>query len=182
MSVRAEVSQADLARLKARLAKVAPALKVDIKKEMQLTVLRVQKHAKIRVKDQSNNLGQLASSIAWEISDEGLEGSVGTRVHYAKFIEFGTVRKGRNSRLTDLANEARKAMGYEYGPGGKIPPPDVIARWMQDKGIPEEALWPILLELARNGIAARPFLFNSATEAWPDHKRRMAAAVRRALQ
>ena len=48
----------------------------------------------------------------------------------------------------------------EYGrrPGGRMPPPDVVATWAARNGIDPEAAFPIARAIARRGIRGRFFM------------------------
>lgn len=55
-----------------------------------------------------------------------------------------------------LTNEADHAPFVEYGRrAGRYPPREAIRRWMAFRGIPDEALFPIMRAIARRGTVAR---------------------------
>lgn len=51
------------------------------------------------------------------ITHEPIEGGylIGTNVEYARFVEFGTGRRGAGSALGVTASQTRRDLGYEYG-------------------------------------------------------------------
>lgn len=165
-------------RLRRKLRGIPDAARAQLRDAISATALNVQNAAK---RNAPVNDGRLRQSIAWRFLT-ALEAEVGTNVRYAPFIEFGTGPAGRNSNLTDLAERARKALGYEYGPTGGFPPLDAISRWAEKHGLPEEAVFPIALKIYRAGLEAQPFLFPAAEKEAEAHLRRFRAAIRKSLQ
>lgn len=82
--------------------------------------------------------GRLRADIRPFFRDKGLTGEVNTALLYAPHIEFGT-------------GKHRKRRGSKEFVRG-------IEKWMRRHGIPEEALFPILRKIRKEGTDARPFL------------------------
>ena len=75
-------------------------------------------------------------------------------VFYAPYVEFGTKTKGKvPAGYQQFANQYR---GIRKGKFADLK--RNIAEWARKKGIPEEAVFPISMQIARRGVPARPFL------------------------
>ncbi len=82
-----------------------------------------------------------------------------TVAEYAGYQEFGT--KTKVNVPQEMASEAEK---FRSGKGSYDNFKQAIAEWMKSKGIPPEALWPIMAKIMRVGIDPQPFMYPSMQE------------------
>ena len=73
---------------------------------------------------------------------------------YAAYQEFGT--KTKVEIPAEMQQVALQFKGKKLSEG-KFK--EAIADWMRRKGIPEEALWPIMAKLMRVGVNPQPFMY-----------------------
>lgn len=99
----------------------------------------------------------LASGIS--VDGKGLMWIVYTVADYAGYVEFGTRTKVKVP--PEMKEEAEKFRNgtKKYGDFK-----EAIAIWMRQKGIPEEAIWPIMAKIMNVGIEPRPFMYPSMKE------------------
>lgn len=100
------------------------------------------------------NFGKLAQSINVKPS-ENLEYKVVVDAKYGAYVEFGT---GSKTQIpTELSEVAAQFQGRKEGSfeEGLI----AIRDWCKAKGIPEEAAYPILVNLINKGQKAQPYLY-----------------------
>ena len=100
--------------------------------------------------------GDLYNSLQTEASQQGLRMAVGSTSEYAPYVEFGT--------------------------GPHFPPPDAIRAWCRMRGIPDRAVWPICLKIAREGTPEQPFLWPAYRLAIRGHLTRARALISAALR
>lgn len=100
------------------------------------------------------NLGDLRQGIkALPIDD--LNWKIQSTAPYAAYLEFGT---GENVKVpTELKDVAIKFKNNKKGSfkEGLI----AIKDWCKNKGIPEEAAYPIFIKIITQGISAKPYLY-----------------------
>lgn len=73
---------------------------------------------------------------------------------YAAYQEFGTKTKVQiPAEMQEVASQFKGKKLSE----GKFK--EAIADWMRRKGIPEEALWPIMAKLMSVGVNPQPFMY-----------------------
>jgi len=89
-----------------------------------------------------------------------LEANVHHTSAHAPFIEFGTKRKF--SVDPAYAKYASQFKGSKSGTFKKLL--ENIGVWAKKASIPDEAVFPIALSIARNGIPAKPFLYPAFEE------------------
>ncbi len=94
---------------------------------------------------------------------QGITADITVESDYAAFMEFGTGPAGRQMSLFG----GPLPEGYVHGNGGKMPPLKLIIEWVKRKGIvgknpkdtPEQIGYLIARKIARDGLAARPFVW-----------------------
>lgn len=103
-------------------------------------------------------------------NDLGIVSDVIVAVDYAAFVEYGTGPLGRQMNLFG----GPLPDGYVHGSGGKFPPLKLIVEWVKRKGIagargesPEQIAYLIARKIARDGIAAKPFVWPAYVEVKP---------------
>lgn len=103
-------------------------------------------------------------------NDLGIVADVIVAVDYAAFIEYGTGPLGKQMNLFGGPLPA----GYVHGSGGKFPPIKLILEWVKRKGITgnkgesqEQIAYLIARKIARDGIAAKPFVWPAYMEVKP---------------
>lgn len=122
--------------------------------EVAKGALNIERSAKNNV---PSDEGILRASITQET--RGLEREVFSSSMYAPYVEFGTKKKV--SVPAGLEGYAQQFRG-ERGTFGDLV--SNIEGWVRRKGIDEEAIYPIAISIAVNGVSARPFLFPAAEQ------------------
>ena len=155
---RAYISDSEIKKALGNIEKFSDETREKIGQEIQYTARDVEARAKLNT---PVNEGRLRASIdvAYDPSTltavvkAGGSGAKG-QVNYAPYIEFGTKTKVRVP-----AGYARFASQYKGIRGGTFAELQRnIAQWAKSKGIPEEAVFPIAMNIAKKGIPAQPFL------------------------
>lgn len=95
---------------------------------------------------------------------------------YAGYQEFGT--KTLVSIPQEMKDEAAKFRGKK---GSYKEFKAAISEWMRRKGIPQEALYPIMAKIMNVGIRPKPFLYNSWREGIKGIEKRIDAAIQREI-
>jgi|SRR6187402_402357 len=103
------------------------------------------------------NSGILRAGI--EVEGKDLSWIWYTVADYAGYQEFGT--KTKVNVPPEMASEADK---FRNGKGSYEDFKDAIAAWMRSKGIPAEALFPIMAKIMRVGIDPQPFMYPAFQE------------------
>lgn len=113
-------------------------------------------------------------------NDLGIVADVIVAVDYAAFIEYGTGPLGKQMNLFG----GPLPDGYVHGSGGKFPPIKLILAWVKRKGITgnkgesqEQIAFLIARKIARDGIAAKPFVWPAYMEVKPQWEAAMAKYV-----
>ena len=126
----------------------------EVSQEVNAAALEVQDEAKRNLTDWGAiNTGHLRNSIIAEMTADRMGAEVGAdkaTAPYAPYVEFGTKPHW--------------------------PPSDAIRRWVLDHKMPETAVFPISLKIARHGTRARPFLypaFNKVAKEFVQRLRRL---------
>jgi HK97 gp10 family phage protein len=143
----------------------------DTAKEMNKAMLMTQTEAKLNA---PVNFGRLRSSIVTtKAKPTDLVASTVVNVNYAPYVEFGT-----KSKVKVPQGLERYALDFQ-GKGGSFDSLlNSIEDWVKKKGIPSEAAYPIALNIAREGVSARPFLF----PAWEKERPKFEQALKELLQ
>jgi HK97 gp10 family phage protein len=99
------------------------------------------------------NDGFLKGSIS--VQKDKLNARIEVGANYGAYIEFGTGMKVQvPAGLEDYARSFQ-----DKGQGNWQEFEQNMIQWLKKKGIEEEALYPIMASIYRNGINAKPFLF-----------------------
>ncbi len=121
----------------------------EISEELEVSANKVRNSAIRRVPvDQ----GYLRNSINVEGKD--LLWIVYASAGYAGYQEFGT--KTKVDVPAEMQSEAEKFRNGKLSEGDFK---EAIAEWMKRKGIPKEALWPIMAKIMKVGVNPRPFMY-----------------------
>ena len=74
---------------------------------------------------------------------------------------FGTLQRSVLTEVRYPEGEITVQESYgrdvEEGTGPHTPPSDAIERWIKKKGIPSNALWPIIKTIQKKGTRAQPY-------------------------
>lgn len=103
------------------------------------------------------NTGILRTGI--EVEGKDLEWIVYTVAQYAGYVEFGT--KTKVNVPPEMKSEADK---FRNDKGSYDDFKAAISDWMRSKGIPTEALYPIMAKILRVGINPQPFMYPAFQE------------------
>lgn len=109
------------------------------------------------VKKAPVNSGILRAGI--EVEGKDLSWIWYTVADYAGYQEFGT--KTKVNVPPEMASEADK---FRNGKGSYEDFKQAISEWMRSKGIPAEALFPIMAKIMRVGIEPQPFMYPAMQE------------------
>lgn len=111
--------------------------------------------ADIAKKNAPANLGKLKQGIQPLRGRNKLQWGVVAKEPYSGFVEFGTgIKVFVPAEMKDIANSIRN--NKTDGPGTAL---DAIQDWCRQKGIDEQAAWPILMSILNEGLRPRPFLY-----------------------
>lgn len=99
------------------------------------------------------NIGKLRQGITL-FEREGLKFSIIATEPYSAYVEFGTGQK-----VSVPPEFADMAANLESREGGFKQGLQSIKDWCRNKGIPEEAAYPIFLKILRVGIEPQPFMY-----------------------
>lgn len=155
---RAYISDAEMKKALGNIEKLSDEARQKIGEQIQYTARDVEARAKLNT---PVNEGRLRASIdvAYDPSTltavikAGGSGAKG-QVNYAPYVEFGTKTKVRvPSGYAQFASQYKGIRGGTFADLQRN-----IAQWAKAKGIPEEAVFPIAMSIAKKGIPAQPFL------------------------
>lgn len=163
-----------LDKLRRELKELPPKVVRAASEEMEATAADVDAKAVQRL-SQTADTGLLKNHNGFE--GKGLHWVIFNSAGYAGFHEFGT------KTLVDVPPEMREeADKFRASKGGNYEEfRESIAAWMKRRGIPAEALYPIMAKILRIGIAPHPFMYNSFKEATKGLEKRIDAAIQREL-
>lgn len=140
-----------LAELKSAPADIDRIINNEFKAFGQMVVTDAQRKAPV-------NEGRLRQSISSRLSN--LEVRISANTDYAAFIEFGT--KSFAAAYVATLPAEWQSFAAEFKGAGSGSFKDLvmkITKWVQLKGIPAKAAYPIAVKIVRNGIRAQPYLF-----------------------
>jgi len=126
----------------------------EVSQEVNAAALELQGEAKRNLTDWGAiNTGHLRNSIIAEMTADKMGAEVGADKATAPYAPY-----------------------VEYGTKPHWPPPGEIRRWVLDHKMPESAVFPISLKIAKHGTKARPFLypaFNKVAKEFVQRLRRL---------
>ena len=120
----------------------------------------------------TTNTGRLKTSIVAKHDPVNISSEVVAGAKYAPYVEFGT--KGRIKIPAEYASFASQFQGQESGNFRKLV--EAIGNWARERRIEEEAVFPIALSIAKNGVKAQPFLL----PAYEQERPKIIKALKRA--
>lgn len=124
------------------------------------------------------NEGQLRGAINASF-DGKLKASVTVAVNYAAYIEFGT-KKYAASYIGSLPTDWKTFAANFKGGGGTFEQFLMnITRWVKQKGIPEDAAYPIAIKILREGIKPQPYLYPAFVKTKPELIKNIKAVLER---
>lgn len=138
---------------------------------IQSTADQITAEAKINA---PKNLGKLAQSIIKQSQNEGLRATVEVGEVYGVFVEFGTGAQVEvPAELQDIASQYK---GYKSGDFDEFL--KEIKAWCKQKGIEEEAAYPIAVSILKKGLKPQPFLW----PAYVKHRNELVPKLKKALE
>lgn len=143
----------------------------EISEEMEVKAQEVRTKAVMKA---PTDTGLLRAGI--EVEGKDLRWVIYTVAEYAGYVEFGTKSKVRVP--PEMKEEADKFRG---GTGTYAEFRKAIADWMRRKGIPEEALFPIMAKIMGQGIEPHPFMWPSFQEGTKNIEKDIDAVIQRYL-
>lgn len=120
------------------------------------------------------NTGILRANINVEGKD--LSWIVYTVAEYSGYVEFGT--KTKVNAPPEMKEDADK---FRNGKGSYEDFKKSISAWMRSKGIPAEALYPIMAKIMRVGIEPQPFMYPAYQEVKKDIDKTIDDVIQRYL-
>lgn len=147
------------------------ALRQEIEAELHDKALAIQKLARDKA---PRDTGILQARI--EVDGKDLRWVIYTVAEYAGYVEFGT--KSKVQVPPEMKEEAEK---FRNGRGSYDEFKQAIAGWMRRKGIPEDALWPIMAKIMGVGIEPQPFMWPSFQEGTKNIEKDIDAVIQRYL-
>ena len=165
--------ESDISKVIQKLADYGEQTRDDIVDLINKSVINIERKAK---RNAPVNVGRLRSSIATELVDNEKKpfAQVVVNARYAPYVEFGTKSKARiPAGLEGYAQQFK---------GGNGSFDDLLAnikQWTKNKGIDQEAAFPIAVKIARNGVAPQPFLFPAYFSEVPKIEKGIAKILQR---
>ena len=138
-------------------------------REIERSARNIERDAKRKAPTGANN--RLKTSI--DVRGSKLTREVFTDVKYAPYMEFGT-----KSKVEIPPGLEGYAMQFKGGGGSYEDFEASIKRWAQLKGIPEEAVYPIMKSILHKGVKAQPFLFPAFFAEQPQLLKRLKKVLR----
>lgn len=163
--------------LAAKISKMSKELQNEIQAELNAWADDVSTDAKLLVKSQSSNEGNLMGSIHPEYKKMSV--AVTASVSYAAYIEFGT-RKFAAAYVAGLPDTWQEIANKHKGRGtGNFDDFKAsIAEWMRKKGIPKDKMGIIILNILKNGIRPKPFLYPAVNKNTPELLERLKKIIK----
>lgn len=147
------------------------AIKREISEEMEVKAQEVRTKAVMKA---PVDTGLVRAGI--EVEGKDLRWVIYTVADYAGYVEFGT--KSKVDVPPEMKEEADK---FRSGRGSYGDFKQAIADWMRRKGIPEEALWPIMAKIMGQGIEPQPFMWPAFQEGTKGIEKDIDAVIQRYL-
>lgn len=147
------------------------AIKREISEEMEVKAQEVRTKAVMKA---PVDTGLVRAGI--EVEGKDLRWVIYTVADYAGYVEFGT--KSKVDVPSEMKEEADK---FRSGRGSYGDFKQAIADWMRRKGIPEEALWPIMAKIMGQGIEPQPFMWPAFQEGTKGIEKDIDAVIQRYL-
>jgi len=139
-------------------------------KEIERSARNIERDAKRNAPTGASN--RLKTSI--DVRGSGLSREVYTDVKYAPYMEFGT--KSKVKIPPGLESYAMQFKGK--GTGSFQDFEKSLKLWAKRKGIPEEAVYPIMKSILHKGVKAQPFLFPAFFAEQPQLLKRLKRVLR----
>lgn len=143
----------------------------EISEEMEIKAQEVRTKA---VQKAPVDTGLVRAGI--DVEGKDLRWVIYTVAEYAGYVEFGT--KGKVSIPPEMKEEADKFRGDK---GTYAEFKQAIDEWMRRKGIPEDALWPIMAKIMGQGIEPQPFMWPAFQEGTKGIEKDIDAVIQRYL-
>lgn len=168
--ITAQVNTKDLQNALKKLESASKEIRVKGEIAIEASARNIQKKAKNNAPTGASNF--LKDSV--DVRGSKLEREVFTDMKYAPFVEFGT-----KSKVDIPAGLEGYAMQFKGSGGGSFKDFEKsIKRWAQLKGIPEEAVYPIMKSILHKGTKAQPFLFPAFFEEQPKLIKKLKKVIR----
>ena len=167
--ITAEVNTKQLQRALRKLEQAGSEIRVKGELEIERSARIIESQAKRNAPTGASN--RLKTSI--DVRGSKLTREVFTDVKYAPYMEFGT-----KSKVEIPPGLEGYAMQFKGGGGSFEDFEASIKRWAQLKGIPDEAVYPIMMSILHKGVKAQPFLFPAFFAEQPQLLKRLKKVLR----
>ena len=168
--ITADVNKKDLVRVLNKLESASKEIRTKGEIEIERSARKIEAQAKRNAPTGASN--RLKTSI--DVRGSKLEREVYTDVKYAPYVEFGT-----KSKVEIPPGLEGYAMQFKGNRGGSFEDFEASLKlWARRKGIPEEAVYPIMKSILHNGVKAQPFLFPAFFAEQPELIKRLKKVIR----
>jgi hypothetical protein len=167
--ITADVNSRDLIRVLNKLESAEKEIRVKAELAIEASARKIEAQAKRNAPTGASN--RLKTSI--DVRGSKLEREVFTDVKYAPYMEFGT--KSKTEIPPGLEGYA---MQFKGGGGSFEDFEASLKLWAKRKGIPEEAVYPIMMSILHKGVKAQPFLFPAFFAEQPQLLKRLKKVLR----
>lgn len=167
--ITAQVNKKDLTRVLNKLESASKEIRVKGEIELERSARKIEAQAKRNAPTGASN--RLKTSI--DVRGSKLEREVYTDVKYAPYMEFGT-----KSKVEIPPGLEGYAMQFKGGGGSFEDFEASLKLWARRKGIPEEAVYPIMKSILHKGVKAQPFLFPAFFAEQPQLIKRLKKVLR----
>ena len=167
--ITAEVNTKQLQRALRKLEQAGSEIRAKGELEIERSARIIESQAKRNAPTGANN--RLKTSI--DVRGSKLTREVYTDVKYAPYVEFGT-----KSKVEIPPGLEGYAMQFKGGGGSFEDFEKNIKVWAKRKGIPEEAVYPIMKSILHKGVKAQPFLFPAFFAEQPQLLKRLKKVLR----
>jgi HK97 gp10 family phage protein len=177
------MSKSEVDKAIAKLTDSTGKLKAGIKEAVERSTMAIRKEAMTNAPKFD---GRIISDLTTPtFKDGGLVGIVGTKVFYAPYVEFGTKSNfGKLSKYakdkTPLDTEMRAIAEQFKGSAGRGDKDDAekqIKKWAKKKGIDEDTVGGIVLNILSHGIKMQPFLYPAAKRRRPVYMKQLKLII-----
>lgn len=167
--ITADVNSKDLVRVLNKLEQASKEIRTKGEIAIEASARKIEAQAKRNAPEGASN--RLKTSI--DVRGSKLEREVYTDVKYAPYVEFGT-----KSKVEIPPGLEGYAMQFKGGGGSFEDFEASLKLWARRKGIPEEAVYPIMKSILHKGVKAQPFLFPAFFAEQPELIKRLKKVIR----
>ena len=164
-------------RLVSKLKSFGEKAEQETKSITKLVASDIATEAKLTLRANAYDLGNLARSVTFEPKTPSLSTRIfagGGVVNYAAYVEFGTGAKAVvPPELSALASKFK-------GKGGKFKDGlEAIKDWCKRHGIDESAAYPIFMSILKKGLEPRPYMYPAYVKGRSEYIKMLKEMIKR---